>query len=83
MTLVVLGDIADVRGFRLAGVESHVCRTRDEVRLATVALNDDVGVVFVSGPVYRLAPAEIDALRDRPRWPVVVVLPDTSAGPGV
>jgi vacuolar-type H+-ATPase subunit F/Vma7 len=77
MTLAVLGDVADARGFRLAGVESRVCRTRDQVARATAALADGVGVVLVSASVYRLAPSEIDALRDRPRWPIVVMLPDT------
>ena len=80
MTLVLLGDADDARGFRLAGVEDRVCRTRADVDRAVAELFDGVGgrvgVVLVSEPVYRLAPDVMAALQDRPRWPILVVLPE-------
>ena len=80
MTLVLLGDADDARGFRLAGVESTVCRTRDDVERAVAALLASgarpTGVVLVSESVYQLAPSVMDALQDRPRWPILVVLPE-------
>jgi hypothetical protein len=38
--------------------------------------NEQAGVVLVSKAVYRLAPTAIDAIVDRPRWPIVIVLPE-------
>jgi vacuolar-type H+-ATPase subunit F/Vma7 len=79
MRLVLLGDADDARGFRLAGVETTVCRTRDDVERAVADLSgngdEQTGVVLVSERVYRLAPGVVDALHDRPRWPILVVLP--------
>ena len=78
MRLVLLGDADDARGFRLAGVESTVCRTRDDAQRAVdECLHGDrpAGVVLVSECVYRLAPMLFDELQDRPRWPIVMVLP--------
>ena len=80
MRIVLLGDSGDARGFRLAGIESFVCRTRDDLDRAVAALaetgNERAGLVLVSEPVYRMAPGAIDALQDRPRWPVVLILPE-------
>ena len=78
MRLVLLGDPDDARGFRLAGVESTVCRTGDDVRLAVDEVRGGgtpAGVVLVTESVYQLAPTVLDALRDRPRGPIVIVLP--------
>lgn len=84
MRLVLLGDAADARGFRLAGVDSTVCRTRDDVDRAVAELfeNGDghTGIVLVSAPVYRLAPSVMDALQNRPRWPILVMLPESGDG---
>ena len=83
MTLVLLGDADDARGFRLAGVESRVCRTRGDVDRAIADLFDgggQTGVVLVSEPVYRIAPDAIAPLMDRPRWPILAVLPEPEDG---
>jgi vacuolar-type H+-ATPase subunit F/Vma7 len=84
MRLVLLGDPDDARGFRLAGVEATVCRTRDDVERAVAALPEDgdrqIGVVLVSASVYQLAPSVMDALQDRPRWPILLVLPEQGNG---
>jgi hypothetical protein len=37
-------------------------------------------VMLVSERVYRLAPTAIDALQNRPGWPLLVVLPGASEG---
>ena len=82
MRLALLCDADAARGFRLAGVDATVCRTREDVERAASALASGepaASVVLVSDTVYRLAPAAIDDLRDHPRWPIVVVLPE----PGV
>ena len=80
MRLVLLGDADDARGFRLAGVETTICRTRADVDHAVAQLFEDGGeptsVVLVSAPVHHLAPSVIDALQDRPRWPILVLLPE-------
>lgn len=79
MRLVLLGDADDGRGFRLAGVETILCRTRDDVEREVATLLQDggrqIGVVLVSAAVYQLAPHMIDAIRDRPLWPILLVLP--------
>jgi len=84
MKLVLLGDADAARGFRLAGVETTVCRTRDDVERAAARLLEDgdreIGVVLVSRSVYQLAPTAMDALQDRPRWPILVVLPEQENG---
>jgi len=79
--ILVLGDADDARGMALAGAQVVRCRTREEVTrsLARVARGDvSPSMVMVSAPVYALASAEIDALRDRPRGPIVLVLPETA-----
>ncbi len=84
MRLILLGDADDARGFRLAGVETTVCRTRDDVERAAAAVLEDgdgeIGVVLVSESVCQLAPSAMDALQDRPRWPILVVLPEQGNG---
>ena len=81
MRLVLLGNLDDARGFRLAGVETIVCRTRDDVDRAVAGLlaEGNVGAVLVSEAVYRLAPGVLTALQDRPQWPIVLVLPEDGA----
>ncbi len=79
MRLVLLGDADDARGFRLAGVETTVCRTRDDVERAVADLSDhsdEIGGVLVSERVHRLAPGVVDALHENPRWPILIVLPE-------
>jgi vacuolar-type H+-ATPase subunit F/Vma7 len=81
MRLVVLSDGDEARGFRLAGVHTIVCRTRADVDRALVERRgpDRADVMLVADRVYRLAPTAIDALQNRPGWPVVV-LPGASEG---
>lgn len=73
MRVVVLGDDADARGFRLAGVAAAGCRTREDVVEAVRRADDPEAVVLVSPAVVRLAPDAIDRLRDGTR--LVLVLP--------
>jgi vacuolar-type H+-ATPase subunit F/Vma7 len=82
MRLVVLSDGDDARGFRLAGVDTIVCRTRADVdrALAERRRPDRSDVMLVSERVYRLAPTAIDARQNRPGWPLLVVLPGASEG---
>ena len=82
MRLVVLGDADDARGFRLAGVETVVCRTQADVdrALAGCVGHERSDVVLVSERVYHLAPTVLDALQNRPGWPILVVLPGSSEG---
>ena len=79
MRLVLLGGADDARGFRLAGVETTVCRTREDVERAVAELSEkgdrQAAVVLVSEAVYQLAPVVVDMLQDR-RWPILVVLPE-------
>ena len=83
MKLVLLADVDDDRGFRLAGVDSTRCRTRLDIERAVADLvrhgEGELGVVLVSESVYQLAPRVIDALRETARWPLVVVLPEQAA----
>ncbi|MFI5177986.1 MAG: V-type ATP synthase subunit F [Vicinamibacterales bacterium] len=82
MRLFAIGDDRDARGFRLAGVEAIACRTRRDVERAAAgvaARGAEPGVVLVSEAVYRQAPTAFDALRRRPRWPIVLVLPEGKA----
>lgn len=82
MRLVVLSDADDARGFRLAGVETIVCRTHADLdrALAERLGHERSDVVLVSERVYHLAPVVLDALQNRPGWPIVVVLPGPSEG---
>ncbi len=80
MRLVVLSDGDDARGFRLAGVDTIVCRTPADIDRALAERRGPDRVMLVSEPVYRLAPRAIDALQNRPGWPLVVVLPGASEG---
>ena len=81
MRLVLLGGADDARGFRLAGVESAICRSRADVDDAVAALLEDrtrpPAVVMVSASVHRLAADAVVALQDRLHWPIVVVLPES------
>ena len=78
MRLALLGDEDDARGFRLAGVDAMVCRTRDDVDRAASELagGNHASVVLVSDTVYRLASTAIDELQAGASWPIVLVLPE-------
>jgi vacuolar-type H+-ATPase subunit F/Vma7 len=85
MTLLLLATADDARGFGLAGVACTVCRTREDVDRAAASLLTDrdpqpAGIVLVSEPVYRLAPATVEALQARAHWPIVLVLPEAGDG---
>ena len=80
MRLVVLSDGDEARGFRLAGVDTIVCRTPADVDGALAERCGPDRVMLVSERVSRLAPRVIDALQNRPGWPLVVVLPGASEG---
>jgi vacuolar-type H+-ATPase subunit F/Vma7 len=80
MTIVVLADEADARGFRLAGIDALLCESRTDVEDAVAALgggpaDDRPAVLFVSAPVAALAPDVVEALQDDDRWTAVLVLP--------
>jgi vacuolar-type H+-ATPase subunit F/Vma7 len=79
--MLVLGDGADACAFALAGATTVRCATRPEVVQALdlhARAVTATTIVFVSGSVYALARAEIDALRDRRGGPIVLVLPETA-----
>ncbi len=82
-TIVLLGDAADARGFRLAGVASVVCRTAADVdralRQLDAAKTHRQDVVLVSRSVYRVAADRIDAV-SAAAGPMVLVLPATAEG---
>ena len=76
MRMVVIGDLADVTGFALAGVPGIVCATAAEVQAAIDgAFRRHDGVVMVSASVAAAAPAAIDAARARRTGPLILVLP--------
>jgi len=80
MRLVVLSDGDEARGFRLAGVDTIVCRTRADLDRALAERRGPDRVMLVSERVYRLAPRAIDAFQNRPGWPLLVVLPGAPEG---
>ena len=87
MTVLVLATADDARGFGLAGVACTVCRTGQDVDRAAARLlaqqdTEPAGIVLVSEPLYRLAPATVEALQARPHWPIVLVLPEVGEGKG-
>jgi vacuolar-type H+-ATPase subunit F/Vma7 len=80
--IVVLADAADARGFALAGAFVRRCRTREDVVacLRRMTTGEEVAsAVLMSAPMYALAAAEVDAWRDRPNAPPLLVLPATGS----
>ena len=76
MRLVVVGDLADVTGFALAGIPGIVCVSEPEARAALDgAAKQRGGVVVVSAAVAALAPAAVEAARARREGPLVLILP--------
>ena len=79
--MIALGRLDDIRGFALAGVETARCESAQEgsARINALATDASVAVVVLPAWLGDGAASAIARLRDRPRGPVVVVLPDTDA----
>ena len=77
MHIRLIGDLHDVTGFALAGVEGEECHSRAElVEALDVARHDpDVAIVVVSPGVAALAQDVIDDMRATPHLPITIVLP--------
>lgn len=82
--IVALGDAGDARGFRLAGVNSIVCRDAQDVQHAVRQLaltaQDTHAVVLVCPSAYRSAPDAVDRLASTAGGPTVLVLPASGDG---
>jgi vacuolar-type H+-ATPase subunit F/Vma7 len=77
MKLVVLGDVDDVAGFGLAGVEGTVVSGSSLTpALGRVAARGDVALVLVSASVAREAPEVVERAFDRREPPFMLVLPE-------
>lgn len=80
----MLGDAADVRGFRLAGMDGVVCRRRDDVEAALDRLHAAPtfapALVLVSASVYQLVRGRVDEERANTAGPLLLVLPTGSPG---
>jgi vacuolar-type H+-ATPase subunit F/Vma7 len=77
--MLVVGDARDVRGFRLIGVPSVMCRDRREIVRALESMEGAAtseSVLLVSATVYRLAPELFQALHETVRGPIVLRLPE-------
>jgi vacuolar-type H+-ATPase subunit F/Vma7 len=70
-TVVALGELALLEGYRLAGAGVHAAETDDEVRRAWAALPPSAAVVILTP---RAAEALGTSLAD-PHSPMTVVLP--------
>jgi vacuolar-type H+-ATPase subunit F/Vma7 len=77
----IIGDPLDVVGFGLAGVDAVACPTRADLEHAIEEAQGDasLALLIVSPGAAALAPDLIARLRESPRLPITVVLPDWHA----
>lgn len=80
MHVRLLGDLQDVTGFALAGVEGTECGTRAElIRALEDARRDpSVAVVMLSARVAALADDVVRDMHGAAQLPIAIVLPDLS-----
>ncbi len=73
MIPVLIGDAADARGFSLAGVDCHVCTSREQIEERLRA--GEGFVILFSASAARLIATRIAAWRRDGTGPPFVVLP--------
>lgn len=80
MKFYCIADEDTARGFRLAGIASHVAETEVEARTAIerTALLPDCGIVIVTEGVAAWIRPEIEQIREERDRPLIVIIP----GPG-
>ncbi len=75
MIPLLIGDAADARGFALAGVDSYVCTTREQIEERLRAVTAERFVLFFSASAARLIADRIATWRRDGTGPPFVVLP--------
>lgn len=58
-------------GFQLAGIESGIVNTRDEVLQLLEKINEEIGILVINTNIYNLAPKEFDNIQKR-RLPLLL-----------
>lgn len=79
MKMFLLSDNIDTStGLRLAGIESKVIHTREEVDLALDELicNDEVAIILITALLADLVEIRIKDMLTKCTRPVVVIIPD-------
>jgi vacuolar-type H+-ATPase subunit F/Vma7 len=72
---LLIGDAADARGFSLAGVDSYVCTSREQIEERLRAVTGERFIIFFSASAAGLIADRIAAWRRDGTGPPFVVLP--------
>ena len=80
--IIVIGDVALVLGFQLAGLEHGLVSTEKdfENNLETTLANKDFGIIIASEKLLSKINWRLKKRLDDIAYPVVVAMPDSSGG---